>query len=78
MNVDTHPLQVLLAPFAGGLNPPGPYFRTPRDGPRALAQAPARAYGFPVSTYIALLRAVNVGGTGRLPMADLRTLCAKA
>ena len=25
---------------------------------------------------IALLRAVNVGGTGKLTMADLRTLCA--
>ena len=27
-------------------------------------------------TYICLLRAVNVGGTGKLPMADLRALCA--
>ncbi len=26
-------------------------------------------------TYIALLRAVNVGGTGKLAMADLRRLC---
>lgn len=25
--------------------------------------------------YIALLRAVNVGGTGKLPMADLRAIC---
>lgn len=25
--------------------------------------------------YVALLRAVNVGGTGKLPMADLRTMC---
>jgi len=31
-----------------------------------------------VATYIALLRAVNVGGTGKLPMADLRALCEKA
>ena len=31
-----------------------------------------------MSTYIALLRAVNVGGTGKLPMADLRALCEKA
>jgi len=31
-----------------------------------------------VTTYIALLRAVNVGGTGKLPMADLRALCEKA
>ena len=28
-------------------------------------------------THIALLRAVNVGGTGKLPMADLRTLAAE-
>lgn len=26
-------------------------------------------------THIALLRAVNVGGTGKLPMAELRALC---
>jgi uncharacterized protein (DUF1697 family) len=30
-----------------------------------------------MTTYIALLRAVNVGGTGRLPMADLKALCAE-
>jgi len=28
--------------------------------------------------YIALLRAVNVGGTGKLPMIDLRKMCADA
>jgi uncharacterized protein (DUF1697 family) len=28
-----------------------------------------------VTSYVALLRAVNVGGTGKLPMADLRALC---
>lgn len=28
--------------------------------------------------YVVLLRAVNVGGTGKLPMADLRTLCTEA
>jgi uncharacterized protein (DUF1697 family) len=28
-----------------------------------------------MTRYIALLRAVNVGGTGKLPMADLRALC---
>lgn len=27
--------------------------------------------------YIALLRAVNVGGTGKLPMADLKAMCEK-
>ncbi|HEY0522610.1 MAG TPA: DUF1697 domain-containing protein [Stellaceae bacterium] len=31
-----------------------------------------------MTTFIALLRAVNVGGTGKLPMSDLRTLCEKA
>jgi uncharacterized protein (DUF1697 family) len=31
-----------------------------------------------MTTYIALLRAVNVGGTGRLPMAVLRAMCADA
>lgn len=31
-----------------------------------------------MTTLIALLRAVNVGGTGKLPMADLRALCEKA
>jgi uncharacterized protein (DUF1697 family) len=28
--------------------------------------------------YVALLRAVNVGGTGKLPMADLKALCIDA
>lgn len=28
--------------------------------------------------YVALLRAVNVGGTGKLPMADLQRICADA
>ena len=28
--------------------------------------------------YIALLRAVNVGGTGKLPMTDLKAICEKA
>ncbi|MCG5078053.1 DUF1697 domain-containing protein [Paraburkholderia tagetis] len=28
-----------------------------------------------MSTYIALLRAVNVGGTGKLPMTELRAMC---
>lgn len=26
-------------------------------------------------SYVALLRAVNVGGTGKLPMSELRTMC---
>ncbi|MGZ8294015.1 MAG: DUF1697 domain-containing protein [Telluria sp.] len=28
-----------------------------------------------MTTYIALLRAVNVGGTGKLPMSDLKSMC---
>jgi uncharacterized protein (DUF1697 family) len=30
-----------------------------------------------MTTYVALLRAVNVGGTGKLPMANLKALCSK-
>ncbi|GAT35568.1 hypothetical protein TSACC_3639 [Terrimicrobium sacchariphilum] len=29
-------------------------------------------------TYVALLRAVNVGGTGKLPMTELKALCEEA
>ncbi|MEI5668544.1 DUF1697 domain-containing protein [Bosea sp. CCNWLW174] len=31
-----------------------------------------------MTAFIALLRAVNVGGTGKLPMSNLRDLCQKA
>lgn len=31
-----------------------------------------------MTPYVALLRAVNVGGTGKLPMADLVTMCEQA
>lgn len=31
-----------------------------------------------MQTYIALLRAVNVGGSGMLPMSDLKRLCTEA
>ena len=31
-----------------------------------------------MARYVALLRAVNVGGTGKLPMADLRSMCRDA
>jgi uncharacterized protein (DUF1697 family) len=30
-----------------------------------------------LKTYITLLRAVNVGGTGKLPMADLKAMCVE-
>ena len=31
-----------------------------------------------MTSFIALLRAVNVGGTGKLPMTDLKTMCEAA
>lgn len=31
-----------------------------------------------MTTYIALLRAVNVGGTGKLPMTELKAMCETA
>jgi uncharacterized protein (DUF1697 family) len=31
-----------------------------------------------MAVYIALLRAVNVGGTGKLPMTTLRAMCGEA
>jgi uncharacterized protein (DUF1697 family) len=31
-----------------------------------------------MNTYIALLRAVNVGGTGKLPMTELKAMCSNA
>ncbi|RJQ08418.1 MAG: DUF1697 domain-containing protein [Dehalococcoidia bacterium] len=31
-----------------------------------------------MTAYVALLRAVNVGGTGKLPMGDLRAMCEAA
>lgn len=31
-----------------------------------------------MKAYIALLRAVNVGGTGKLPMTELKAICEKA
>ncbi|MGH6741839.1 MAG: DUF1697 domain-containing protein, partial [Bradyrhizobium sp.] len=28
-----------------------------------------------MTSFVALLRAVNVGGTGKLPMSDLKAIC---
>src|SRR5262245_5710524 len=45
------------------------------------ANVPNRAatrYGHSMTRYIALLRAVNVGTSSKLPMADLRSLCRDA
>lgn len=47
----------------------------PGDG--ATSNLPV-CYGAAMATYVALVRAVNVGGTGKLAMADLRALCADA
>jgi uncharacterized protein (DUF1697 family) len=41
----------------------------------ALPAARWRCYSDQVPTYVALLRAINVGGTGKLAMTDLRALC---
>jgi uncharacterized protein (DUF1697 family) len=30
-----------------------------------------------MATFVALLRAINVGGTGKLPMTELRALCER-
>jgi uncharacterized protein (DUF1697 family) len=30
-----------------------------------------------MTAYVALLRAVNVGGTGKLPMAELKAMCTR-
>jgi uncharacterized protein (DUF1697 family) len=32
----------------------------------------------PMTSYVALVRAVNVGGTGKLPMSDLKAICETA
>jgi uncharacterized protein (DUF1697 family) len=47
----------------------------PGDG--ATSNLPV-CYGAVMATYVALVRAVNVGGTGKLAMTDLRALCADA
>jgi hypothetical protein len=29
----------------------------------------------PIASFVSMLRAVNVGGTGKLPMSDLKAMC---
>ena len=41
----------------------------------ASTQGEPRRYNAPMTTYVALLRAVNVGGTGKLAMSELRAMC---
>src|SRR5262249_6516944 len=36
-----------------------------------------RAVAPPMGSFVALLRAVNVGGTGKLPMSELKAICEK-
>lgn len=42
-----------------------------RTAPSPVKSQPQRT----ATRYLALLRAVNVGGTGKLPMADLKSMC---
>lgn len=41
-------------------------------------QKPAARVSSEMNAYVALLRAVNVGGTGKLPMAELKAMCEAA
>jgi uncharacterized protein (DUF1697 family) len=51
-----------------------PDFAGAQSGLQPLSTATLR-YNLNMTRYIALLRAVNVGGTGKLPMADLKSIC---
>ena len=42
--------------------------------PRGRLDAPI-PLDMPMPAYAALLRAVNVGGTGKMPMAQLQAMC---
>src|SRR5437868_6737379 len=56
------------------MNERGQQARTGRSG----LSRPADTGNGIMAVYVALLRAVNVGGTGKLPMSDLKELCEKA
>lgn len=45
---------------------------------RRKLDCPAAALVSRMTAYIALLRAVNVGGTGKLPMSELKAMCEVA
>jgi uncharacterized protein (DUF1697 family) len=47
------------------------------DGPSGHCCLSLQHKALVLTTYIALLRAVNVGGTGKLPMADLKAMCVE-
>jgi uncharacterized protein (DUF1697 family) len=44
----------------------------------AIANCKNPFLGGPVTAFIVLLRAVNVGGTGKLPMSELKAMCEAA
>jgi uncharacterized protein (DUF1697 family) len=49
-----------------------------RAGTGNIVAGLAGQYNLDMAVFIALLRAVNVGGTGKLPMADFRAMCEQA
>ena len=49
-----------------------------KPGNILVAAAEPRPYNLNMAVFIALLRAVNVGGTGKLPMADFKAMCEHA
>lgn len=51
-----------------------PYTHLGFSGPDLRVDRPSGAYREPMTTYAALLRGINVGGSKKVPMADLRAL----
>src|SRR5207245_463258 len=50
-----------------------------RTGKKPALRAKNRnRLGLTMAVFVALLRAVNVGGTGKLPMSDLKQMCEAA
>jgi uncharacterized protein (DUF1697 family) len=47
------------------------------SGPLVVTGRPSEKGGISMTVFIALLRAINVGGTGKLPMKDLSLLCTE-
>src|SRR5882757_10032696 len=46
-----------------------------KSGHRFSERSCAKNKGSAMGAFVALLRAVNVGGTGKLPMSDLKNIC---
>src|SRR5262245_58935983 len=50
--------------------------RSPSNMPsRSRSRGRCNGWEEPVTVYVALLRAINVGGTGKLPMTELKAVC---